>query len=55
MGKVSFISIGGFIKSLAIMRITFLVGSSGQRSSSALITLTFSLTAEKSWLEFCMC
>ena len=54
MGKVSLNSNGGFVKSLASFISTFLVGSSGERSSSALIILTSLMTAENSWLEFCM-
>ena len=56
MGKVSLNSIGGFIKILATMRSTFLVGGIGEKSSSTLIILTSSVTAENSWLDFfCGC
>ena len=50
-GKVVSIA-SDVIKSLESMLITFLVRSSGQRSSNARMILTSSLTAKNSWIYF---
>ena len=53
MGKIV-LRVSVVIKSLASMRITFLVRSRGQRSSNAQMILASSVTTENSWLELCV-